>query len=90
MKRKANLEAARQARYSMNKNDDESTTASVFENQAQPETAHVSTSLLSQQSHTVQNCSIDGCRIVNVAQLAKAIYDLTAHMQCHLWRSMLH
>ena len=53
----------------------------VSENQAhgQPETTPVSTSLLSQQSHTVQNCSIDGCRIVNVAQLAKAIYDLTAH-----------
>lgn len=79
MKWKANFEAARQARYSMNKNDDESTTASVSENQAQLETAHVSTSLLSQQSHTVQNCSIDGCRIVNVAQLAKNIYDLTAH-----------
>ena len=44
-----------------------------------PSAAEVPTPSLLQQDHDVQQCSIDGCRIVNVAELAKAIYELTAH-----------
>ena len=36
-------------------------------------------STLLQEDHDVEMCSIDGCRIINVAELSKAVYALTTH-----------